>query len=73
MLFLQFAPFLPDYHSEIPSDGTFAFIGRFALAFVLGILGLVGLALVYGAARSAATTSIRADKDGLATGSVRRE
>lgn len=72
VLFLQFAPFQPGNQSQILSDGVFTFMGRFALAFALAGLGLVGLGLAYGGAR-AATVSIRADKDGLTTGSGQRQ
>lgn len=72
MLILQLAPFLPDYHSEFLTDDIFTFMGRFALALVLGIFGAMGLGLAFQGAR-AATISIRADKHGLRTGIGPRE
>lgn len=71
-LLLLFGLSLPGYHPQLLFDGVFAFMGRFALAFILAMFGLIGLALIYGG-MIAATVRIQADKDGLKTGSGRRE
>lgn len=72
LLLMQFALLLPGFHPQLLSDDVFAIMGRYALAFALGMVGLIGLGLVYGGV-IAATAHIRADKDGLTTGSGRRQ
>jgi len=65
-LFMLFTPFLPGREAQLLSESAFTMLGRYLLAFVLAIFGVIGLGLAFVGAR-AATTSIRADKDGLTT------
>jgi len=65
-LFMLFTPFLPGHETQLLSESAFAMLGRYLLAFALAIFGVIGLGLAFVGAR-AATTSIRADKDGLTT------
>ena len=71
-LLQQFGLLLPGFHPQLLSENVFTIIGRFVLAFTLGLIGLIGLGLAYGG-MIAATVRIRADKDGLTTGSGRRQ
>lgn len=65
-LFMLFTPFLPGHETQLLSESAFTMLGRYMLAFVLAIFGLIGLGLAFVGTR-AATTRIRADKDGLTT------
>lgn len=58
---------LPGFQPPIPigDGGDFASIGRVVLAIVHGLLGILGVGLVYGGAITA-TARIQADHDGLA-------
>lgn len=71
-LLLSFGLSLPGSHPQFLSDGVYTFMGRFVLGFVLALVGLVGLAMAYGG-MIVTTFRIRADKDGLTTGSGRRQ
>jgi hypothetical protein len=70
MLALDIA--LPGYHPQFSYEGDFTVLGRFGLAIVHGILGIVGGALIYGASITA-TARIRANKDGLTIITGKRE
>jgi hypothetical protein len=65
-------PLSARYHPQALSDGAFASMGRYLLAFALCTCGVIGLGLIYGGAM-ATTTDIRADKNGLTIGSGRRQ
>ncbi|HEY7019853.1 MAG TPA: hypothetical protein VH349_01975 [Ktedonobacterales bacterium] len=71
-LLVSFGLYLPGYHPQLLADGVFASLGRYLLAVILGMCGVIGLALLYSATMMAATR-IRADKDGLTTGRGRRQ
>ena len=71
-LLLSFGVYLPGYHPQLLADGVFASLGRYVLAVILAMCGVIGLALLYSATMMA-TTRIRADKDGLTTGRGRRQ
>lgn len=70
MLALDIA--LPGYHPQFSYEGDFTVLGRFGLAIVHGILGLVGGALIYGATITA-TARIRANTDSLTIITGKRE
>ncbi len=72
VLLQQIAIALPGYHPQILSDGSFTFMGRYMLAFVLDAFGVVGLVFVY-MSTMGATTRIRADKNGLTMRVARNE
>lgn len=72
MMMLALGIALPGYHSQFSYEGDFTVLGRFGLAIVHGILGIVGGALIYGATITA-IARIRANKDGLTIITGKRE
>jgi hypothetical protein len=71
-LLISFGLYWPGYQAQLLANGVFAALERYLLAVILGMCGVIGLALLYSATMMA-TTRIRADKDGLTTVRRRRQ
>lgn len=63
-LLLQYVRVFPGFDTQVLPDSVFGPMGHYLLAFVLGVVGMAGLALVY-AGVMVATTCILADSNGL--------